>query len=166
MDRDAPLSWDQDEGGLLQMAYNRNDISAKYQSLDDTLLDLPADNTVVLSFRGDHLIDETASYRSQPERLLHVEEPSTHKSTLSKSEVAAGADDYEINVTSAGNATIRVHYTIDQGPIKTFTTALDSDGRVALHVSSGVTKGKYNFLLFNILGQDVWIRAHAGLVVR
>ena len=166
VDRDAPLSWDQDEGGLLQMAYNRNDISAKYQSLDDTLLDLPADNTVVLSFRGDHLIDETASYRSQPERLLHVEEPSTHKLTLSKSEVAAGADDYEINVTSAGNATIRVHYTIDQGPIKTFTTALDSDGRVALHVSSGVTKGKYTFLLFNILGQDVWIRAHARLVVR
>jgi hypothetical protein len=165
-DRDAPLNWDQDGGGLLQMAYNRKDISAKYASLDDTLLDLSVDNTVVLSFRGDHLVDETASFRRHPERLLRVEEPSTYKLTLSKTEVTAGADDYDIKVTSAGNSTIRVHYTVNQGPIKTFTTALDSDGRVTLHVSSDVTKGVYSLLLFNILGQHAWIRANADLVVR
>src|SRR5262249_8547187 len=161
-----PLYWDQDSGGLLRMAYNRQDISTLYESRGDPLLGRAVDKTFVLTFRDDRLVDETNLYRTHPAHFDHLEQPSTYALSVSQNEVTAGVDDDDLKISSAGSTVVRVSYTIDDGAIQTFTTRLGPDGRASFHVSSGTRKGRYNFTAFNIQGQGGWIRANASLVIR
>jgi hypothetical protein len=162
LDGHEPLSWHHDSGGLIRMAYGNDEISALYESADGVIPEIPG--VIVLSVSNGRLTDETASYRRNPLKFAKLA-PSNFKFALSTPQVAAGRDKYTLSVPQLSNTSIRVAYTIDDGPLETFGVTLDSEGKVTLDVSPNTRRGLYRFEAFKIADGMDWIRIGENLTV-
>ena len=87
------------------------------------------------------------------------------KLELSAAEVTVG-DRYTLTIKSLSRTPVRIAYTIDRGPLETFSAALDNDGKVTFDISPQTRKGIYKFLAFNVSGTNDWVRAERTLTVR
>jgi hypothetical protein len=163
-DIEDPLAWPHSTGGLIKMAYGTDRLTALYQSQGDAL-NIDARPLTILGLHNRHLIDETATYRSNPLQLLKYAN-SDLKLHLSTSEVHAGQGKYTLTIQGLSDTPVRVAYRIDGGRLELFTTRVNADGEVTFDVSPQTRKGAYQFLAFGILGRDEWIRTDQTLIVR
>jgi hypothetical protein len=159
-DARLPLTWQQDFGGLIRMAYNVQ-IPVLYQSAGD-LVPPDASNMLVFDVRDGHLIDATAQYRLDPTIIMKFT-PSTHKLEVSPADVTAGRGRYVLCIQDLKNKSVKIAYRINDGPFETFVTNLDDKGRVVFDVSSDIRRGTYKFLAFNIPGTTDWMQADSIL---
>jgi hypothetical protein len=163
-DKEDSLAWPHSAGGLIQMAYGTDHLTALYQS-QDAFLDSAAVSPIVLAVRNKHLVDETARYRIDL-KYFGKFVASDLRLQLSTSEVQAGQGKYTLSVKGLSNKRVRVAFKIDDGPFQAFTTTLNGDGAVTFDVSPQTKKGTYRFLAFGISGSDDWIRTDETLIVR
>jgi hypothetical protein len=166
-DSQEPLSWEY-ANGLLNMAYGTEDISARFASNGEALGpdESAAQHTILLRYQNKRLVDETAALRANPMAyVIRYQAPRVNKLTLSRASVVAG-ESYTLSVSGIQNAGLRIAYTIDDGPIESFTAMLDAAGRAKFDVSASTKKGFYRFLGFNIAGRSEWISSDATLTVR
>jgi hypothetical protein len=162
-DEHEPLVWQHDAGGLIKMAYATDKISALYASQGDGLL---PDTRGVLFFnvRDGHLIDQTADFRSNPLNFMKFAE-SDFELELSPHEVIEG-DQYTVSIKHAEKGTIRIAYSLDDGPLETFAASLNEEGKVTFEVSRETRPGMYRFWAFRLAGSKEWSPARETLMVR
>jgi len=161
-DAGQPLLWHHDSGGLIRMAYGRNDISALYETQEGSIPEIP--NAFVFRVENGRLADLTTAYQRNP--LMFAKFKSSDlRLSLSTPKVAAGRDKYTLSIPQLGKAALRVAYTIDGGPLETFGTILDADGKVTFEVSPYTKRGVYRFEAFKVAGGTEWIRAGETLTV-
>ena len=119
---------------------------------------------LVFKVRGGRLFDETAKYRDDPFKFIKV--ISSHlKLELSASDVTAG-DHYTLRINGVSKAPARFAYTVDDGPLESFTALLDGEGKAIFNVSQQTRRGVYRFEAFNVTATDEWIRSGETLRVR
>jgi hypothetical protein len=166
-DVDEPVAWDQSWGGLIRMAYNSDELAVRYASSDDLVFADPDDRTIVVDVRNKHLIDQTAEYRRNPERMTTITyiESDKYQLELSSTAVTVG-DSYSATVRGLRDASIKFMYRLNEEAPDTFAASLDSDGRTTFKVSESTKKGVYTFLGFTVPGESGWIRCNATVVVR
>jgi hypothetical protein len=153
---------------LIRMAYNVEKVSVLYSSLGDALAtdSATADKLIVLRLENGHLVDNTAAFRSNPQRFAHYNDSDVYVLTVSASEVTAGRDSYSIRITAVRNVPVRIRYTLNDGTVEEFSAQLDDKGEARFEVSPDTRKGVYRFVGFNIEGQTEWIRSRAAITVR
>jgi hypothetical protein len=159
-DTEEPLNWDHNNGSLIKMAYNEDQISALYASNGDVAV-IPDENSniIVLQVHDKHLVDVTSEFRAYPERFVHYIDSALYKLDLFPTDVNAGRDRYSLAIRGLHDVSVRIVYALNDGPAEAFTVGLDAEGQATFNVSSGTRKGAYKFLGFNISGHDEWIRA-------
>jgi len=158
------LLWHHDSGALMQMAYGTDNLSVLYESRGDLMLPDLKDAFVFRILNG-HLVDETATYRSNPAYLMKFTN-SALKLELSTSEVTAGRDNYTLRIKGLGNVPVLIGYTFNNGPLAMFTTRLDAEGKTIFDVTGSTRKGVYRFVAFNVVGTSEWIRTDEAVTVR
>jgi hypothetical protein len=167
-DREEPLAWDHSWGGLINMAYKRDDITVLYSSVGDALgLSQDASTVaeaIVLKYREGKLIDETAEFRKAPFPQIPFTTSNSHSMTVSPS-VARRGDSYFIAITGAHDSTVKIAYTIDGGPARVFSIHLDHQGHSRLDVSENTPKGSYRLFGFLIEGEKDWMRSDSAITV-
>jgi len=162
------LWWDQSSGALIRMAYNVDSISVLYSSLGDALSpeNATAGKLIPLKLEKGHLVDNTAAFRTNPSRFVQYSDSDVYVLTLSAGEVVAGRDSYSISVTGVRDVTLRIMYTLNDGPLEEFSAQLDGKGETRFEVSRDTRKGVYRFVGFSIQGQPGWIRSQVAITVR
>jgi hypothetical protein len=75
-------------------------------------------------------------------------------------------DSFAVTVTNVSERAVRIAYRLDGGAIETFSAYMDRNGRSAFNISPSTRKGSYEFVGFNIGGQQGWIRAESTITVR
>src|SRR5439155_24598442 len=136
-------AWHHDYGRFINLAYGSNDVSVLYESLGQSL-NPDSSGLLVFDVHDLHLIDETQTFMSKPGRFMTFVE-SDRKFELSAIEALAGRDRYSICITGLKDVPVRIAYTIDDQPLKTFSALLDDKGTVTYFVSSNTAKGAYRF---------------------
>jgi len=165
-DDEEPLAWDHAWGGLINMAYGREDIRVLYSSFGDLLSFSPAvtrSNTVVLRQRGGTLLDETAEFFKNPSAYAPFKSSNSYDFSVSADRVVAGQA-FSIIIRGA-TAVVSIAYILNDGPIETFKAYLDPNGNTQFEVSADTRKGLYRFLGFSLEGRHEWIRADAAITV-
>jgi hypothetical protein len=167
-DNEEPLAWDQSFGGLIKMAYHRDDLGTLYASSGESLPTDPAvrSNAIVLRYHGGRLSDETTTFRKDASPYVPYKDPDRFALTLSRNEVVAGRDSFSVQITRAPDGVAKIAYTLNDGPIETFETRLDHDGRSNFEVGASTRKGLYRFIGFNIQPGADWIRCSATVLVK
>jgi hypothetical protein len=164
-DADEPLGWDHSWGGLIRMAYNLDRLSVRYASEADLAFMEPDDRNFVLGVRNKHLVDKTADYRIDPERLIHYKESETYKLEVSPTQVTFG-DTYAVTIRGLQNARITFVYRLNDEAPASFRAHLDANGRATFNISAITRKGVYKFLGFTVPGESGWMRSDKTVVVR
>jgi hypothetical protein len=165
-DDEEPLAWDHAWGGLIKMAYSREDVRVLYSSFGDLLTLSSAvtrSNTVVLRQRGENLIDETTEFFNDPSAFAPFKSSNSYAFTVSADRVVAGQG-FSITIRG-GTGVVSIAYTLDDGPIETFKAYLDLNGNTQFDVSADTRKGLYRFVGFSLEGRHEWIRADAAITV-
>jgi hypothetical protein len=157
--------WSQLWGGLFKMQYGTENISALYAPLGDRLPigHFNADKLLPVKFEKGHLIDNPAMIANKL-RYSAVEESGLYKLQVSRTEIRIG-ESYELAVDNLHDVPVRIMYKINDGPIESFTAALDDRGRIRFYVSPYTRKGFYDFVCFTVVGRDECIEAHARIQV-
>jgi hypothetical protein len=163
-DADEHLEWAHDYGGLVKMAYGMDRISTMYQSQGDVLSSAVV-GPLVFQVRNGHLLNETEFSRTNSAKLITFGD-SDLQLRLSTADVIAGQGRYALKVDRLLNKPIQVAYTVNDGPLQTFTTTLDAVGEVSFDVSRDTKPGVYKFWAFKTATEDSWIRADQTLRVR
>ena len=156
-DAEEPLSWEQNNGALIKMAYNDAQIGTLYASQGDPLFSAGNGNTIVLSIHNKHLVDETSEYRANPELFVPSNDSTLFMLDLHPTNVGLGGR-YSLSISGLHDVQVRIAYDLNDGPTEAFTARLDAQGQTAFDVSSLTPKGVYRFLGFNISGHSEWIR--------
>ena len=92
-DDEEPLAWDRCLGGLVNMAYNRGDITVLYSSAGDALglSDRSIlSQAIVLKYRSGILSDETSAFRKAPLPYIPLKTSAIHALSLSSGSVRPG----------------------------------------------------------------------------
>jgi hypothetical protein len=166
-DVEEPLAWDHAWGGLIQMAYDRWDVDIRYGS-SGGIPDVTGpriDNTLVMRYHEGRLIDETAAFRKNPSAYVPYVESKDYRLTVLPAGVSAG-DTYTIALSGLNNHVVKIAYRLNGGSIETFAAFVDKTGNSHFTISSETRKGTYQFVGFNIDGQQQWIRSDAAIMVR
>jgi len=156
-DAEEPLSWEQNNGALIRMAYNDAKIGTLYASQGDAVFSAGNGNTIVLRIHNKHLVDETSQYRANPERFVPYIDSTLFKLDLHPANVDRGSR-YSLTISGLHDAPVRIAYSLNDGPTEAFTARVDAQGQATFEVSSVTPKGVYRFLGFNISGHSEWIR--------
>jgi len=164
-DLEEPLSWEHNNGGLIKMAYNEEQITSLYASLGDAAAVSGNNNTIFLGMHGKHLVDETSEYLAHPERFVHYIDSALYKLDVHPADVDAGHGRYFLAISGLHNVPVSIVYALNDGPPEAFTVGLDAEGQITFDVSSGTRKGAYRFLGFNISGHKEWIRTDKSVTV-
>jgi len=135
-----------------------------YQSQGDVLSSAVVD-PLVFQVRSGHLLDETEFYRANSAKLITFAD-SDLQLRLSTADVIAGQGRYALKIDRLPNKPIQVAYTVNDGPLQTFTTTLDAVGEVNFDVSRDTKPGLYKFWAFKTATADSWFRADQTLRVR
>ena len=88
------------------------------------------------------------------------------KLTLDRTEVAAGAGNYTLNVREMPNETIVVRYSLDGAAPAEMTALLNSRGGVYFDVGAETPKGVYRMLAFRRKGDLFWFDTNASITVK
>jgi hypothetical protein len=163
-DADLPLYREHSWGDLLKMAYGNDEITALYASLGEAMPQTLADNFLVIGIRDDRLVDETPAPEGGPIQFSRYIPSEIYALVLSASEVAPG-ETYTLTVLGAKDRLVRIAYTLNGGPVETFTATLDGRGHATFNVSPDTRKGTYQFIGFSIAGGQ-WIQAGETITVR
>jgi len=164
MDAKEPLGWQHDFGGLVKMAYRTDQISTLYQSRGDSVYPDTRD-LIVLGVANGRLLDETERFLSDPTVIMKFVE-SDLRIDLSRHEVIAGKDKYELRIEGLSKTEVLIAYTVNDGPLEIFSTWLDAESKVAFEVSRGTPKGMYKFWAFKVSNSNDWVRTKQALTVR
>jgi hypothetical protein len=166
-DDEQPLAWDHSWGGLINMAYERDDIIVLYSSVGDALglsdrAILP--EAIVLKYGAGGLIDQTAAFRKAP--LPYIPFNSSDIHTLSVStQTTRPRESFFIVITGTHDAVVQIAYAVDHGPTQVFDANLDHQGQSRFDVSESTRKGAYRFVGFKLFGENSWIRSDAKITV-
>lgn len=162
------LWWHQASGGLFRLHYGDEPLRVSYSSKGELILPDAKTNLIVLRYENGHLRDVTGPFRSQPLQfdryVAHYEGGST-AITIEPQKVAPG-ESYVLRIDKLADTDINIHYVLNDGPIESFTTHLDSSGSAQFHVSSHTRKGFYRFIGFNLPRSPESIRSNATIIVR
>jgi len=166
-DAEQPLAWDHSWGGLINMAYGRDDVTVLYSSVGDALG--LSDRTIqseaiVLKFGAGGFIDQTAAFRTAPLPYIPFNPSDIHALSLS-SERIRPRESFFIAITGAHDVVAKIAYIIDNGPTQVFDANLDRQGHCRFDVSESTRKGAYRFVAFKIPGENSWIRSDAKITV-
>jgi hypothetical protein len=167
-DADEPLAWDHSWGGLIKMAYGREDITVLYSSEAD-LLALPPDGStsdaIVLRYRQERLNDQTAAFRKSPSDFsTRFQSSEIYDLSVSRPRVRAG-DSFSIGISRTHEVVAKIAYVINNGYTQVFEVYLDQQGRSKLDVTETTQKGFYQFVGFALAGQKKWFGSDATITV-
>jgi len=162
-DAREPIAWQHDSGALIKMAYGTDKISPIYASQGDALLP-DAERVLFFSVRNGRFVDQTSDFRRNPLNFMKFGDSDFHLD-LSPHEVAAGGH-YTLGIRNAKKGTARIVYSINDGPLETFTAWLNDEGKVTFDVSRETRRGEYRFWAFRVSGFDDWSPARETLLVR
>ena len=166
-DSEEPLAWDHSWGGLIQMAYGRDDITVIYSSVGYAL-GLPdrkiLSEAIVLKYGGGKLSDETAAFRKAALPYIPLTTSAIHTLSLSSQKVRPRGS-FSIEVAGAHDVVVKIAYIIDNGPTQVFDVHLDHQGHSRMDISEGTRKGSYRFVAFKITSENTWIQSDATITV-
>src|SRR5262249_36779263 len=144
-DSEEPLAWDHSWGGLIQMAYRRDDITVLYSSVGDAL-GLSDRSTlsqaIVLKYAAGKFSDETPAFRAAPLPYIPFQTSNTHSLSVSSPRVRPRGS-FSIAITGAHDVVVKVAYIIDNGPTQVFDVNIDHQGQSRSYVSDSTRKGFY-----------------------
>jgi hypothetical protein len=166
-DDELPLAWDHSWGGLINMAYERDDITVLYSSVGDALgLSDSAilSEAIVLKYGAVGLIDRTAAFRKAPLPYIPFNPSEIHTLSVS-SETTRPRESFFIAITGAQDAVVKIAYAVDNGPTQVFDANLDHQGHSRFDVGESTRKGAYRFVGFKIPSENSWIRSDAKITV-
>ena len=161
------LAWDHAWGGLVNMAYKRDDITVLYSSAGDALglSDRSIlSQAIVMKYRDGMLSDQTAAFRTAPLPYIPLKTSDIHTFSLS-SQTVRPSNSFSIGITGAHDAVVKIAYIIDNGPTQVFDAHFDRQGQSRFNVTGATRRGVYRFCGFQDCDENIWIQSTATITV-
>ncbi len=165
IDDEEPLWWHHASGDLVRLAYNQKDLTIYYSSLLERISPrILGSQAIVLRYEGNHLVDYSDAFRSDPLRFAPYKDPGEQRLRLSATNITAG-DSYFMEISGLHDMPVQVAYSLNDGRTETFSVTLDAEGRANFTASAGTRKGIYRFVGYSLDGKTDWFRSGATIAV-
>jgi hypothetical protein len=160
------LNWDTSQGALFKLAYGDETIETLYWSWGEVITKgiLARGPVVVLKYRQSHLEDVTSAFLAESEPPVNYSSITPHRMELDPPEVGTGQN-YRLKISGLSNMDVAIHYTMEGGPIRLFTTRLDEGGEARFSTSERTQKGLYRFVGFRLVDSTEWNQTSATIRV-
>jgi len=159
------LAWDTSQGELFKMAYNDETLHTLYWGWGEVITKgaLERGPLIVMKYEKFHLTEVTPEFLAASEPPVSYRASGKYKLEITPAAATAGQK-YRLSIAGLSNADVKIHYTLNGGPVHAFDAHLDENHRAAFDVSGSTEKGLYKFVGFRLPGsEEDWRQAAASI---